>query len=297
MKFTPCCAKTDQKGRELVSHGSPLFPAACYQNDLSADNVPWHWHDELEAVVVTEGSVLFSAGAQRRLLKCGKGIFINSGVPHAVSSGSGSGCLIHSAVFHPRLIGGSLDSIFWQSYVSPLLSDTMLKSVCLDGSAPWHCAALEAIEAAWQSFAAAQPGYEFQVRSELSRVIFQLSGCRSSSHGVSEKALRDSERIKIMLSFIQNHYNEPLSISALAAQAMISESECLRCFRSTIGASPIQYLKQFRVERSAELLLSGSGRIADIGALCGFSDTSYFIKSFREQKGCTPSAYRRQHSV
>ena len=73
---------------------------------------------------------------------------------------------------------------------------------------------------------------------------------------------------------------------------MLSESECLRCFRSSIGMPPIQYVKRYRVQKAAELLTSTDQKIAEIGAQCGFQDTSYFTRTFREIKGVTPGEYR-----
>ena len=69
-------------------------------------------------------------------------------------------------------------------------------------------------------------------------------------------------------------------------------SECLRCFHNTIGTTPIQYLKSFRIKKAAELLTNTDLKIVDIGIMCGFQDMSYFAKTFRNIYGCTPSKYR-----
>ena len=53
-------------------------------------------------------------------------------------------------------------------------------------------------------------------------------------------------------------------------------------------------MKQFRVEKAAELLRSTRLRTGEIGAECGFADGSYFIKTFRELKHCTPKEYRQR---
>ena len=50
----------------------------------------------------------------------GQGVFVNSGVFHAVEQAETGDALLHSGVFHPRLIGG-MDTIFWQKLVHPLL--------------------------------------------------------------------------------------------------------------------------------------------------------------------------------
>ena len=75
---------------------------------------------------------------------------------------------------------------------------------------------------------------------------------------------------------------------------MISVSEALRCFHNTIGLTPIQYTKYYRVQRAADMLLNTDQKIARIGEACGFQEMSYFAKAFREQMGVTPSEYRRK---
>ena len=285
------------QGRELVEHGTPLFPVGFYYDDILYNPVPWHWHDEMEAVVVEKGSAIVCAGTERYTLHAGQGFFVNAGVLHACWDNGAAECTFHSVVFHPRLVGGGIDSIFWQNYLRPLIANRRMKSVALDRSAEWHEIALQSIDTAWYGGAEQPAGYEFQVRAALSQLILQLSShLPERTQRISEKAQRDGERIKQMLRYVEEHYSEALSTSEIAASAMISESECLRCFRSTIGVPPIQYVKQFRVQRAAELLSSTDGRIAEIGAQCGFQDTSYFTKTFRELKGITPREYRRQRA-
>lgn len=297
--MTPCACNSlaDRHGRELTEHGSTGFPAACYFDDLKKESVPWHWHDELEAFLVTEGRAVLAAGSKKHVLTAGEGCFINAGVLHSVWADGSDGCILHSLVFHPRLIGGGLDSIFWQNYVHPLITNPALKSVCFGpgpGMPEWHKTALQAIEDAWQSFVHAQPGYEFRIRSILSEVLFLLISRQPAvQKPPSDKTLRDGERIKCMLSYIEEHYPEDLNSSAIAGAASISESECLRCFRSTIGTTPMQYVKQFRIQAAARLLLSTEFKVADIATRCGFQDTSYFTKTFREMKGMPPHAYRK----
>ena len=295
MSISPCGGDAyaiSLQGRELVSHGTPFFPVAFYHDDLERDRVPWHWHDEMEAVVVHTGQTTASIGSQRHVLNAGQGFFVNAGALHAASGTKGSQCRYHSLVFHPRLVGGGIDSVFWQNYLRPLISSG-IKGMILDGSQPWHRQALDATERAWQAGAFEPPGFEFTVRSALSELVFQLCAHLPDSAGrSSEKAHRDSERIKQMLRFIQSGYDGEISTSDIAASAMISQSEALRCFKSTIGMAPIQYVKRYRVQKAAELLSSTDQKIADIGAACGFQDTSYFTRTFREIKGLTPGEYR-----
>lgn len=294
MGLSVCETKIDAQGRELLEHGTALFPIACYHDDLQKEWVPWHWHEELEFILVTEGKAVVAADSERHILQQGEGCFINAEVLHAAWNAGNEGCRFHSAVFHPRLVGGSMDSVFWQNYLLPLIDEKSLKMCCFQKEKSWQQSAMEAIENAWQACVREKPGYEFQVRNELSKLIFLLNGNRPvRQKPVAEKVLRDGERIKQMLQYVQEHYGEELEVSEIAASALVSTSECLRCFRSTIGVTPMQYVIRLRVEKAAMLLRETDGKITEIGAQCGFQEMSYFARTFRKVKGCTPSAYRR----
>ena len=295
MALGKCGFVTDQKGWEMRVHGTPLFPVGCYHNDLPKDLVPWHWHEELEAVRVTEGQVTVSAEGGSWTMEPGEGFFVNSGVLHEAHQVREEPVRLHSMVFHPRLVGGSVESVFWQGYLQPLMADPASRFVRFSEAVPWQKEALEAIESAWQACAQEPPGFEFTVREGASRLVFLLSRHRSAAkERPSEKALRDGERIKTMLRHIEEHFGEELTVAEIARSAAVSESECLRCFRRMIGTAPIQYVKQLRVQRAAELLEATNEKISDIGAACGFQEMGYFSKTFRALKGRTPSQYRAE---
>ena len=156
----------------------------------------------------------------------------------------------------------------------------------------WQQQALTAIEQAWQACVREAPGYEFTVRSRLSDLSLLLWQQIPNGSG-NQKSVRDSERIKAMLSYIHQQFSGSVTVANIAASAAVSESECLRCFRSAIGITPIQYLKQYRLQQASALLLSTNEKSADIAHACGFQDMSYFTKSFREQYGITPIQYRK----
>lgn len=48
MEIRACSAESDSGRRERIAHGTAEFPVACYDNDLAAASVPWHWHGEFE---------------------------------------------------------------------------------------------------------------------------------------------------------------------------------------------------------------------------------------------------------
>lgn len=295
MALSVCGNGVDRNGRELVQHGSTAFPVACYHDDLSKEEVPWHWHEELEAAIITEGCAIVAVGNEKLTVRPGEGIFINSGILHGAWDLDDSACRFHSMVFHPRLVGGSLDSVFYQNYVQPLMENRGLERVLLSAVVPWQARCLELIESAWQTCVYEGEGFEFRVRNDLSELVYLLrSNLPGTEARQSAKTLRDGERIKTMLQFIHGNFAEELNTAMIADAAAISESECLRCFKSTIGTTPIQYLRQYRIQQATILLATTQLRISDIAAACGFQDLSYFTKTFRESKGSVPSEFRKK---
>ena len=293
MALSECKMIIDKTGLELVEHGKTDFPIACYNDDLGQFSVDWHWHEELELILVSEGSSIIAIENQRYIVNEGDGFFINSGILHGCWDYDNSSCRFHSIVFHPRLVGGEKDSIFWTQYIIPLLENTALKHLFLNHTISWQQEILECIENAWQACTKETTGYEFQTRNQLSWLTFLLfSHMEENKADLSSHAKRTSNRMKQMLQYISGHYAENVTIEDLSKCASISESECLRCFKNTIGTTPIQYLKSYRIKKAAEFLTNTDARIIDIGLMCGFQDMSYFAKVFRQTYNCTPSEYR-----
>ena len=281
-------------GRELVQHGSALFPIACYAEDLESYAVAWHWHEEFEYILAVQGPLNVNVGKTRLTLQTGQGVLINSGVLHAVEQAGTSGAMLHSGVFHPRLVGG-MDTIFWQKLIRPLLQPGAPAFFWLEEEEPRQRQVLAHLRNAWNAVAEEPFDYENQVRYHLSAALRLLSiQCADEKRKVSRQEQIAAERMKQMLRFVEEHYAEELTVERIAADAALSESACLRSFRQVLGITPIQYVKQFRVEKAAELLRSTQLKTGEIGAECGFADGSYFIKTFRELKHCTPMEYRQR---
>lgn len=57
-----------------------------------------------------------------------------------------------------------------------------------------------------------------------------------------------------------------------------------------------QYMKQYRINKSIDLLLQSDLSIINIAMQCGFDNLSYYIRTFKELTGLTPKQYRRQHT-
>lgn len=289
-----CEIVASEQGRELAQHGSAWFPIACYEEDLTCYSVPWHWHEDWEYILAHQGTVTVGVDKKRFCLQQGQGILINSGVLHAVEFVEQGPSVLHSAVFHPRLVGGA-DTVYWQKAAVPLLAPDAPPYFLLEEGEAWQKQVLDDLCASWEAMVKEQDDYENMVRYRISAALHKIAvHCPAREHRSSQQEQVEAWRIKQMLHFIEGHYAEELTLRAIAESVSLSESACLRSFRQLLGTTPIQYVKQYRIEKAAEMLLSTRLRTGEVGAECGFADVSYFTKTFREVKNCTPREYRRR---
>lgn len=293
MGISSCTVTVNSKGEEVERHGTSKFPIACYEEDLSESSVPWHWHEDLEIIWVVSGSIKVSVNTTVQTVNQSQGIFINAGLLHAVQANSKEEGILKSVVFHPRLIG-SIDSIYWQNYIEPIIQNKDLPYILLEQFTHWQNTILELSASVWNRLYNGENGYEIYVRNELSEIIFMIL----ANHFICEtkpnfRSLRNADRIKTMLGYIHRHFSEDITIADLTKEALISESEVLRCFHNTIRTTPNQYLKQYRIQKACRMLLETDMTSIAIAFECGFQSGSYFTKIFREQMGCTPLNYRK----
>lgn len=111
------------------------------------------------------------------------------------------------------------------------------------------------------------------------------------------KNLLLQSRLREMMQFIENHYKERISLERLAAEANISKSEALRCFKRGIGTTPVKYLIDYRLERAKELLCKTNDTVIRVAADVGIDNTSYFVRIFKKMYGMTPGAFREEEGL
>ncbi len=161
---------------------------------------------------------------------------------------------------------------------------------------PWQREVLICLREAWQEVADEPFDYENRVRYHLSAALRLLSTqCVGGRTKVSQQEQIAAERMKQMLRFVEEHYAEELTVERIAACVALSESACLRSFRQLLGITPSSTSSSSGWKKAAELLRSTRLRTGEIGAECGFTDLSYFTKTFREIKHCTPKEYRETY--
>ncbi len=96
------------------------------------------------------------------------------------------------------------------------------------------------------------------------------------------------------VSFIRSNYCNPIKVSDVAAYVCINRSYLYTLFENYLGMSPQQFLAMFRIAKARELLESTDYSMETIALSCGYADGMVFTRAFRQMKGISPSAYRKQ---
>lgn len=121
-----------------------------------------------------------------------------------------------------------------------------------------------------------------------------------------ESALNANERMKVspvlkrarsdvlqqVKFFITQNYASPITLAQLARRFEVSPAYLSRLFRREFGVGFNRYLITLRLEAAVALLHNTSLQIAEVASRSGFSDSGYFIKTFRRHYGTTPRHYR-----
>ena len=283
--------------QEKAPHGNEQFPCASYLDYYfdGQEFYPWHWHEEFEIAYVTQGSVTVHINKMQYTLSSGEGIFISAHTLHSFSIQGSEKAIMPNIVFFLVLLYGSRESIYWQKYIKPLSLESAFTHIFLSPKNIWQAQILTCAKDAFLSLTNEEYGYEFYVRYLLSKIILLVLQNFHSTTQLQHKNQMDINRTRQMLSYIQTHFTEHLSIAQIAESVFVSQRECIRCFKNVIRITPMQYIIEMRIQKAKTLLLETDMRIIDICINCGFEDQSYFTKIFRKKTGLPPLKFRQQN--
>ncbi len=100
-------------------------------------------------------------------------------------------------------------------------------------------------------------------------------------------------RIMKAAVYMMQHYPEKISVAKLAAQCSLSPVRFAHLFREITGTSPMKRLRQIRLDRALDLLITTDHTLAQIAESCGFCNAFHFSQLFKDYSGQSPSAYRK----
>ena len=105
---------------------------------------------------------------------------------------------------------------------------------------------------------------------------------------------REVERLIPVLEYIEANLGAPLGRRELAEQSYLSVSRFAVLFRTVLGVSPGDYVREVRLQRCQTMLLSTTLTVREIAQHCGFKSEFHFSRLFKSRFGSSPTFYRDQ---
>lgn len=256
-----------------------------------------HWHNSFELIEVVEGRFYCNVDGSEFLINKGNICIINRGRLHHIYTEdyNASMCRKKTIIFNPDYF--IKDQNIYEKYILPLLEKdafahiqfNIKKGIGLDINT-----LMKEIEALEDE----KPiGYELEEYSLIYKVIRYLYlAYQSSKQSIHTTYDANVQIQRNMTSFIHEHFNSKIGLEDIAEAGQVSKSTCIRLFHKYTSKSPIDFLNSYRLQMSAEKLVTTSEQITEIAYACGFGQPSYFNRLFLKEYNMTPNQYRKQHA-
>ena len=251
-----------------------------------------HWHDDIELILVVKGHMSYGVNGTTYRMQSGEGIFINARQIHNGYYAGASDCTYVCVLMHPMML--CANSYIEQTFIEPVINNTAFSCRHLKPENTGDRAILNSIAQIYDAEQNADPIRPLIRQSlfyQLWAQLFEINPI-ADKHTHAQNARLTA--LKSMMSYIQKHYTQKLTLEDIAAVGNVCKSGCSKLFQSYLHQSPIRFLTECRLKKAAELLHGTDLNITEIAYACGFSGASYFTETFRNYLFCTPSEYRQK---
>ena len=272
------------------------FPYLTYPCSIPHDfaQVPLHWHDEMELVYVKNGTGTVSVDFIPCKVRAGDIIFICPGQLHFIRQFQQESMKYENIIFPLSLLNARQMDSAWEKYLSPIANRQVALPVQLcPGMAGYQkiSACLDQIDAIRRTFPEA---YELFIKGKLFELFFLLYDLRLVSDPAAGGRQKTLDKMRQILKYLEQHYNEPLSIKQMAEASGFSQSHFMKFFKSTFGMPFTAYLNDYRLTIASRMLLASEDTILMVATSTGFENLSYFNRMFKRKFGMTPREFRKR---
>lgn len=134
--------------------------------------------------------------------------------------------------------------------------------------------------------------YEMQIHILLMK-IWQKLYLYFTKQPEKEKPRREHiQRLRDMVSYMEERYNQEITLEDVAAHVNICRSECCRFFKKHMNMTIFEYLMFLRVQKSLPFLKAGES-VTKTAGLVGFASPAYYGQIFKRYMKCTPKEYQK----
>jgi AraC-like DNA-binding protein len=257
--------------------------------------VQQHEHGFLELSYILRGNAEHTLDGNTEILSSGDYLIVDYGSRHSYRAcGNGDfdnyDCLFLPELLDPALQGTKSLRAVLEHYLLHFNMNAIVKNPARavfhdeDGSVR---TLIEKIHAELQK---KEAGFTELARCYLVEILLltmrKIDGVQSATY---------SEITVFLTAYVEKHYAEQISLSALAAQMNYSLPYVSQRFKSDTGVTFMHYLQNYRITRACRMLASSRMSFAQITEAVGYFDAKCFAQLIKRNTGLSPSAFRRKH--
>ena len=284
-----------EKGyHETKKHTEFLFPYNVYLCTIPSDfpSVFLHWQDTMEIIYIKKGSGLAQVDLELFDVSAGDILLVPPGHLHGLKQKPDQKMEYENIIFDLTFLGSTIVDLCSQKYLLPLKNGQLRLPPLIPSGHPAHVHFAACLDDADRLCDKRPPGYELGVKAamiKLFSLLFQLGLARSQP----DYTPKNLDRLKTALHYLETHYQESIAICDMALVCGYSESHFMRWFKEMTGASFIQYLNRYRLEKACDQLKTTRKTVLEISEAAGFDNLSNFNRLFKKQFGMTPGQLRK----
>lgn len=252
---------------------------------------PLHLHNEFELIHTKCGMMFFYINGKKHVLKGGDIIIVNSRVAHKTETFPGTMNIMIQFGTDPNI--GETGQYHMSKYLSRFVNYGGTDSFVMREGEKITDDMLTHIKNIEREYIQKNKSYDVFIKSSVYAMLGILYRNGIITNPDSLFDTKNIQKILPVLEFIDNHYNEPLTLTDMSDVLNVNESYFCRMFKKITNATAVQYLNFVRVCKAERLLLSGEKSISEISFETGFSSLSYFNRTFKKFKSCTPTDYKK----
>jgi AraC-like DNA-binding protein len=243
-----------------------------------------HWHKEIELIYVRKGTLEINLTNLYFVAKEGDFIFCDSGeIHHSYSSEANN--TVDFIVFDSAILS---PSYLTSRFTNPLVSKELLKQYGIEQLCR------ELFNTVIYELNHKGPYYQDIIKTSIQKFWFVLKRHlpRTAHSTLPNKHLNTLSEFQQLLSYIESHYQEKISLEDAAQRLYLSPCHFSKTFNSLMGIPFVSYVNMVRIEHAVNLLQKSS-TVIETGLSCGFNNIRTFNRVFKQITGYTPSDFLR----